>query len=481
MSAMPAASYEGSGDRGYLMLLRGQAFKGYDPAKHGPLWNFRQLPGRAGDAGALLFHLIYNETYSALGCPEWAQIPLREFCEYSPHKGARAIRRTLNFLVRIQLIERHPDDPWRFKAHPENIAAAPLLMPVRHPNAAAKKRRKRAAKMSAPVSIAALRNRPEVQQANLQAVENGSTGPTNGSDGAGESTVPAVEFDPTAPIGLESAPAGLKPVSSGGEGRIIQAARASVQPPAGAQGPPNESDIEPGATAPMVPVGSAAGMKLISTDRETPELNPVSIEVKLGAEIARPISTASAVNVSAAETHCPIGWACPYLVSDLDNSQPLIQVIQTLEVNHSTAVPEPAPDRPASSEELEQIRQLLLSELSDKLPGERPTDRLCERIHLALKGCPLEWICEGSRGIGLLRHKIVKCFYRIQSYGFVEHIARDVGKSWEDHQVKARQQQQEERARTENSLIQRVKDHYNELHENFRTLKNLAESHGQDR
>jgi hypothetical protein len=61
MSAMPAAPYDGSGDRGYLMLSRGQPFKGYDSAKHGPLWNFRQLPGRAGDAGALLFHLIYNE------------------------------------------------------------------------------------------------------------------------------------------------------------------------------------------------------------------------------------------------------------------------------------------------------------------------------------------------------------------------------------------------------------------------------------
>lgn len=140
MSAMPAAQRDVSGEPGYLMLLRGQPFTGYSPAKHGPLFNYRLLPGRAGDAGAHLFHQIYDRTWSALGCPEWARIPLSEFCEYAPHKSERAIRLTLKFLVDIHLIERDPKDPWRLKTHPENVACAPLLMPVRHPNASVKKR-----------------------------------------------------------------------------------------------------------------------------------------------------------------------------------------------------------------------------------------------------------------------------------------------------------------------------------------------------
>ena len=110
MSAQPARPAEGSGERGYLMLLRGQEFSGYSPAKHGPLWNYRLLPARAGDAGAILFHLIYDRTWSALGCPEWARISLQEFCEYASHKSDRAIRLTLKFLVEIHLIERDAKD-----------------------------------------------------------------------------------------------------------------------------------------------------------------------------------------------------------------------------------------------------------------------------------------------------------------------------------------------------------------------------------
>jgi hypothetical protein len=49
MSAMPALPRDASGEPGYLMLPRGQAFTGYSPAKHGPLWNYRLLPGRAGE------------------------------------------------------------------------------------------------------------------------------------------------------------------------------------------------------------------------------------------------------------------------------------------------------------------------------------------------------------------------------------------------------------------------------------------------
>src|ERR1035438_5739817 len=94
-----------SGEPGYLMLLRGQAFSGYDPARHGPLWNYRLLPSRAGDAGTLLFHFIYDRTFSAFRCPEWARITLREFRDYAPHKSTRAIRLRLKFLEHIHLIE----------------------------------------------------------------------------------------------------------------------------------------------------------------------------------------------------------------------------------------------------------------------------------------------------------------------------------------------------------------------------------------
>jgi hypothetical protein len=161
MSAAPV-SPDFAGDAGFLCLLRGRQWDGYGPSKHGPLWNYRLLPGRAGDAGALLFMFIYDFTWSAFGSPEWARIALEIFCQYFPHKSPRAIRYILNFLVSIHLIERDPNDPWRFKTHPENVATAPLLMPVRHPNAAAKKRRARTASVSAPDSMAALRSAARV-------------------------------------------------------------------------------------------------------------------------------------------------------------------------------------------------------------------------------------------------------------------------------------------------------------------------------
>ena len=192
---MPAPPSAVSGEPGYLMLLRGQTFNGYNSAKHGLLWNYRLLRGRAGDAGTLLFHLIYDRTWSALGCPEWAKITLREFCEYAPHKTDRAIRSTLDFLVKIRLIERDPNDRWRFKTHPENVATAPLRMPVRHPNAAAKKRNARAARMSAPTLVAALRNEPKVQGPSLpQPVESGGAGRTDGPDPEASLTSQSVEF-----------------------------------------------------------------------------------------------------------------------------------------------------------------------------------------------------------------------------------------------------------------------------------------------
>src|SRR5438045_3559938 len=238
---MPAPPRGPSGERGYLMLLRGQPFSGYSSAKHGPLWNYRLLPGRAGDAGTLLFHFIYDRTWSAWGCPEWTRIALQEFCEYASHKSARAIRFTLKFLVDIHLIERDPKDPWRFKTHPENIAAAPLMIPVRHPNAAAKKRQARAAQMSTPALTAALRNLeqrrdsaggPKVhEQGPPQPVESGRTEPRGGSDTAHGSIGQTVEFSSTEPILPHSdSQAELKQVSPCCEAQIITLVSARVNP-----------------------------------------------------------------------------------------------------------------------------------------------------------------------------------------------------------------------------------------------------------
>ena len=111
MGVTTTAATQTSGNPGYLTLLRGQPFAGYDPAKYGPLWNYRLFPSRAGDAGTILFQYIYDRTWSARGCPEWAAIPLEEFCEYLPHKIPRAIRERLDWLEARHFIERDPNQP----------------------------------------------------------------------------------------------------------------------------------------------------------------------------------------------------------------------------------------------------------------------------------------------------------------------------------------------------------------------------------
>src|SRR5260370_40858592 len=103
---MPAPPREGSGEPGYLLLPRGQPFNGYSLAKHGPLWNYRLLPARAGDAGTGLFHLIFDPTWSAYGRPELARIRPPEFWGYAPPKRPRAIRFTLKFPADFHLVQR---------------------------------------------------------------------------------------------------------------------------------------------------------------------------------------------------------------------------------------------------------------------------------------------------------------------------------------------------------------------------------------
>jgi hypothetical protein len=401
MSAMPAPPCGLSGDPGYVMLLRGQTFNGYSPAKYGPLWNYRLLPGRAGDAGAVLFVLIYDRTWSAFGCPEWARITLPEFCEYAPHKTARAIRFTLEFLVEIHLIERDPKDPWRFKTHPENVAIAPLLMPIRHPNAAAKKRQARAASMAAPALTAAFRNMPEVYGQTLpQPVESGRTEPTGGP---GPTPGPAGQ-----PLGLGSpplilpesgSPPELKQVSPCDEHRVIEEGSSTVKPtldatavscePVGGTKFTNELVATGRPEASLTHVveqnasqnGSEAEMKQVSTDSQVEEVKPVSIDLKQVADIWQPVSAEGEMHVPQDETHCPLGWACPFLDSDLGGSKPLIQIKQSLQAGQPAVVAEESADRPATPNEVAQIRKLLLDELSDRLPGDRPSDVLCQRIH----------------------------------------------------------------------------------------------------
>src|SRR5260370_14600657 len=130
------------------------------------------------------------------------------------------------------------------------------------------------------------------------------------------------------------------------------------------------------------------------------------------------------------QTYCPLNWACPFLVGDLSGNKPLVRISQVLEAKSPAVIEEADTDGHASRDELEQIRKLLLDELGDKLPGDAPSDVLCQRIHRALAGGPLEWVTDGSRGIGLLRHRIRKRFYSIDSFGFAELLAQDVGKYW---------------------------------------------------
>ena len=223
---MSAAPQELSGDPGYLKLPRGKPYAGYDAAKDGPLFNYRDLPSRVGPVGMILFLLIYDRTWSALGSPEWAAITLLEFCRCIGNKTDRSIRNTLEFLVDIRLIERDLKHPWRFKTHPENVATAPLLMPVRHPNAKEKKRQARAAKMSAHAVTPAFRNGPGVHEAVPQTAESGYTGPTGAWDLTAGPTVQSVEIDSVTPVvRAGESPADLKPVSSCDEGESSKMCR----------------------------------------------------------------------------------------------------------------------------------------------------------------------------------------------------------------------------------------------------------------
>ena len=478
---MPAYQSAVSDQPGYLMLPRGQAFVGYDPDKHGPLWNYRLLPSRAGDAGAVVFHLICDRTYSAYGCPEWARIPLREFCEYLPHKSARAIRYVLDFLVSIHLIERDPNDPWRFKSLPENVANAPVLMPVRHPNAATKKRLARAARTSGPILTAAFLSMPKDHDcAHSQAGENGRSAPTQEIDTMAGRTGQSIEFGSNPAIPQDgNSPPELKQVSNRDGDQIIENTPAGEKPALDARTSSDcrQSEVLHHALDQHTdPVGSCGRMKQVSSDNEAGLVKPVSIDVKQVSDIRQCISAQRETSVGPGESYCPWEWACPFLSSDLTGSKPLIQISQRLQAGRSDVVVDCDAHRPANDDQLKEIRKLLVEELGDRMPGDYPSDDLCQRIYRALVGCPLEWVTTGSKGIGLLRHRIRKRQFEIDSYGLVELLARDIGKYWKESQIKSRQQEKEARARTENRLIQGVEESFQRLHLAWQALNQFADA-----
>jgi hypothetical protein len=80
---------------------------------------------------------------------------------------------------------------------------------------------------------------------------------------------------------------------------------------------------------------------------------------------------------------------------------------------------------------IEQIRKLLRDELIDKLPGD-PGDVLCDQVFRALKGAPIEWVTDGSSGIGLLRHVVRKNYSKFDGYGLSKALAEDIGKRWRE-------------------------------------------------
>ena len=132
-------------------------------------------------------------------------------------------------------------------------------------------------------------------------------------------------------------------------------------------------------------------MKQISTDEKigAQMLKPVSISVNPVPEIGPSVSGKNAKNNPPAETYCPWGWGCPFLVNSIAAHKPLTLITQSLQAGRPDPPMAPEADRQATRAEIEQIRQLLRDELSHKFPGEDPGDALCDQVFRALNGAPL--------------------------------------------------------------------------------------------
>jgi len=431
-----ATSPETKGGRGYLVLMRGQGWDGYSHANYGPLFDYRQLPRRVGDAGTILFMYLQDRTRSAYGSPEWADITLSELCRYA-NKSDRAIRLILKSLEAARIIERDPKDPWRFKTCPENIAAAPVRTLIKHPNAAAKKRCAGRTQVSAPRSIAALKSESRFKTL-------ASAMP--GAEAASSQEVPELP-----PAGCPSNTVLKKTSEADFSGSVV---------------PENVRPL-------TEPVDQPTGLKHNAGAHEALELKPVSNTVN-SAEATQPISGECETSVLAAETQCPLEWACPFLSSEIAGHKPLTQVTLKLEASRSAPPADDDRDRQATSDELDQIRRLLLEELSDRCPGDEPSRVLCQRIYVAMQGAPLEWATKNSGGTSVLRYRIRTRYTSIESYGFVECLAQDIGKRYREFQVNAREQQRERHDQVARRLVGDVVSSFRDLHGSWQALTDLV-------
>jgi hypothetical protein len=396
------------------------------------------LPARVGDAGALLFQFIYDHTWSAFGAPEWANIPLPEFCSYFSHKTPEAIRKVLKDLEKIHLIERHPDDPWRFKTHPENVGRVPVRERVKHPNAAASKRQARVAMLSAPADIAALSRTGVEHGSQCRIVESPEL--TMEDEQSRESYFNAAQ----------------------NECRADPSVGHSDTASAGTDG---------GTPAPMFKLASA-GDEERAGDRAGVPLKLVSITSKRESQREISVSDSHENCIRGPEDHCPHDWACPFLTSDLTGHKPLSQI------NLNTS----KPDRPANADTVEpptsiqtaEIRKLLLDEWSDLITADEPTQSLCIRIHTALQGAPLEWRTPDSHGIGLFRHRLRRRAASVQSYGFALSVAEGLGRAWQEHCVLRRRQEIDTHQREVDTWTARVIAGFHELSYSWMNLVALA-------
>jgi hypothetical protein len=289
---------------GYLMALRGEKWDGYKPAEHGPLWNRERLPRRYGAWGAHIIESIMNRTYSAFGCPEWCHMSLYEFRQLTG-LSARRIRQHLDALIGLGLdvrpISRHPDDPWKFKAHPENFEKAPLLMPEVHK---VQKRKPRTANVAAPAAIAALQHQgsPYVADCEPHAIEPAFTDNTQYPTTFGSEAcfMPAGDSEGVKPVSMKDTST-LKPVS------LLVGPSGASRPGA----PPSEGIKNGKGEVNPVSLDAAPGLQLASLVGQS------------ASEIGKRVTGETATAGRPRETFCPWNWDCPHLINGLKLDKPL--------------------------------------------------------------------------------------------------------------------------------------------------------------